>query len=582
MTFIAIGNDGLQDASKPPLATGPDGTIPVYHYTAPDTTGTGGILREAGARTEGISIPPFADTDQGTLTVQLDPSLAVTTLDSLDYLQNYPHQCIEQTVSRFLPNVATYRALQSLGVNDPLLQEQLFSAIDVGVEKLRAGQNSDGGWGWFAGMESNPIVTAYATFGLIEVQGLGYTLDREMIDRAVSFLRTQLIKPTEDTDFWYLNRQAFLFYVLTRSDDGRYAPNPTELDALFQVRLEMNQDAKAYLLMAYATLNGDYSNQINALTGDLVTAARLSATGAHWEEDSRDWWNWASDTRSTAVVLSALIQSIPDSELLPNAVRWLMVARRGDHWATTQETTWSVLALTDWMVATDELNGNYSYSVVLNNDEQTAGNVTSETVRTGQQLSIAVADLLQDEMNRLTIVRSEGDGALYYSAHLKLRLDASKVDAINRGVGITREYFAEGNDTPITEAQMGDVLTVRLTMTLPDSIYFFVLEDPLPAGMEALDTSLLTTSQGVPDPQLRPSHDPYYYWWWWYWDHTEIRDESVNLYADYLPAGTYVYSYQVRATTPGIFQTMPSHGYAFYFPEVFGRSDGELFTIRNE
>lgn len=579
LTFIAIGNDGLQDASKPPLATSPDGTIPVYHYTAPDTTGTGGVLREAGARTEGISIPPFADTDQGTLTVQLDPSLAVTTLDSLDYLRNYPHQCIEQTVSRFLPNVTTYRALKSLGVNDPLLEEQLFTAIDFGAEKLRAGQNSDGGWGWFAGMESNPIVTAYATFGLIEAQEVGYTLDREMIDRAISFLRTQFINPTEDTDFWQLNRQAFYFYVLTRADDGRYAPSSAELDALFRVRLEMNHDAKAYLLMAYNALNGDYSNQINALTGDLVTAARLSATGAHWEENYRDWWNWASDTRSTAVVLSALIQAIPESDLLPNAVRWLMVARRGDHWVTTQETTWSVMALTDWMVVTDELKGNYDYALTLNSVEQTSGNVTPDSVRTGQQLTFAVADLLQDEINRLTIIRADGDGALYYSAHLKLRLDASKVDAINRGVGITREYFIEGQENPVTEAKMGDLLTVRLTMTIPDSIYFFVLEDPLPAGMEALDTSLLTTTQAVPGPQLRPTHNPYYYWWWWYWDHTEIRDESVNLYADYLPAGTYVYSYQVRATTPGIFQTMPSHGYAFYFPEVFGRSDGELFTI---
>jgi alpha-2-macroglobulin len=581
LTFIAIGNDGYQDASKPPLATGVDGTIPVYHYTAPDTTGTGGVLRDAGSRTEGISIPPYADTDQGTLTVQLDPSLAVTTLDSLDYLKNYPHQCIEQTVSRFLPNVITYRALKSLGVNDPLLEEQLFAAIDFGAEKLRAGQNSDGGWGWFAGMESNPIVTAYATFGLIEASDVGYDLEHEMINRAISFLRGQFINPTEDSDIWKLNRQAFYFYVLTRADDGRYAPSPAELEALFRVRLEMNHDAKAYLLMAYASLNGDYSNPINALTGDLVSSARLSATGAHWEENYRDWWNWGSNTRSTAVVLSALLQSVPDSELLPNAVRWLMVARRGDHWVTTQETTWAVMALTDWMTATNELNGNYDYTLVLNSDEQTAGQVTPDSVRTGQQLTFEVAELLQDEINRLTVIRSEGEGALYYTAHLKLRLDANEVEAIDRGVGITREYFMDDQETPVTEAQMGDILTVRLTMTLSDSIYFFVLEDPLPAGMEALDTSLLTTTQAVPGPQLRPTHNPYYYWRWWYWDHTEIRDESVNLYADYLPAGTYVYSYQVRATTPGIFQTMPSHGYAFYFPEVFGRSDGELFTIEN-
>jgi uncharacterized protein YfaS (alpha-2-macroglobulin family) len=119
-------------------------------------------------------------------------------------------------------------------------------------------------------------------------------------------------------------------------------------------------------------------------------------------------------------------------------------------------------------------------------------------------------------------------------------------------------------------------------MTLPQDIYYFVLEDPIPAGTEPVDTSLLTTSQENQGPVLYPTYNPYWYWGWWYWDHTEMRDEQVNLYADFLPRGTYVYSYEVRATVPGEFQTMPSHAYAFYFPEVFGRGAGTLFTITEE
>ncbi|MBZ0308349.1 MAG: hypothetical protein K8I82_19950, partial [Anaerolineae bacterium] len=578
LTFIAIGNDGYQDASKPPLATGENGTIPVYRYTAPDTVGTGGVLREEGSRTEGISIPPIADTDQGTLTIQLDPSLAVTTIDALDYLGNYPHQCIEQTVSRFLPNVATYRALQSLGVEDAELEANLHEVLDFALTKLAAEQNSDGGWGWFVNMESNPMVTSYAVLGLIEARNAGYDINVNMIDTAVAYLRTQLINPTEDTEFWLLNRQAFYYYVFSR--DSRYTPSPAELDALFTVRLEMSQYAKAFLLMAYTASDGDYASQIDSLTSDLITTAFVSATGAHWEEERRDWWNWGSDTRTTAIVLSALIDAQPENDLLPNVVRWLMVARQGDHWETTQETAWAVMGLTDWMVATNELKGNYDYALILNSESQTSGTVTPETVRDGQELVIAVGDLLLDEINRVTVTRGGGEGALYYTAHLQLRLDASEVDAVDRGVSITREYFMEGETNPVTEAAVGDVLTVRLTITIPETIYYFVLEDPLPAGVEAMDTSLLTTTRLIEGPQIRPQHDPYYYWWWWYWDHTEIRDESVNLYADVLPPGTYVYSYQIRASVPGKFQTMPSHGYAFYFPEVFGRSDGELFIVK--
>ena len=78
LTFYAIGQDGAQDAVKPTLATGPNGTIPVYRYTAPDTVGTGGVLRGEGARTEAISLPPRVDTDRGELTIKIEPSLAAT------------------------------------------------------------------------------------------------------------------------------------------------------------------------------------------------------------------------------------------------------------------------------------------------------------------------------------------------------------------------------------------------------------------------------------------------------------------------------------------------------------------------
>ena len=36
---------------------------------------------------------------------------------------------------------------------------------------------------------------------------------------------------------------------------------------------------------------------------------------------------------------------------------------------------------------------------------------------------------------------------------------------------------------------------------------------------------------------------------WWYFTHTELRDEKIVLSADYLPAGTYVYTYTARAST---------------------------------
>jgi uncharacterized protein YfaS (alpha-2-macroglobulin family) len=124
---------------------------------------------------------------------------------------------------------------------------------------------------------------------------------------------------------------------------------------------------------------------------------------------------------------------------------------------------------------------------------------------------------------------------------------------------------------------------VRLTIVAPNDLYYVVLEDPIPAGCEIVDTSLATTSLTESGPSLVRDSDPlspWYYWWWWRWySRSEIRDEKVVLFADTLPAGTYSYRYTVRAVQPGDYRVLPTVAREFYFPEVFGRSDGRAFHV---
>src|SRR5690606_25270098 len=69
LTFFANAGD-LTDASKPPLGRGDARLLPVYRYEAPETVGTGGLLREGGDVTEAISLPSDMQVTQGELTVQ--------------------------------------------------------------------------------------------------------------------------------------------------------------------------------------------------------------------------------------------------------------------------------------------------------------------------------------------------------------------------------------------------------------------------------------------------------------------------------------------------------------------------------
>ena len=68
--------------------------------------------------------------------------------------------------------------------------------------------------------------------------------------------------------------------------------------------------------------------------------------------------------------------------------------------------------------------------------------------------------------------------------------------------------------------------------------------------------------------------------WAWTPSFTDFRNDKVTLFATYLPAGSYEYTFLVRASLPGEFRVLPVHGEMMYFPEVWGRSGGALFTVR--
>jgi hypothetical protein len=200
--------------------------------------------------------------------------------------------------------------------------------------------------------------------------------------------------------------------------------------------------------------------------------------------------------------------------------------------------------------------------------------------------------MLADASNKLTIGRGPGEGRLYYTAHLKVYLPVEEIEPLDRGVIVQRRYVdpecTQGAKCPeIGQAAVGDVVQVRLTIIAPHDLYYVVVEDPLPAGAEAIDTSLDTTSlvaQGL--GLYREADDEmwydFYYWWWRWYSHSEMRDEKVVLFADYLPAGTYEYVYTFRATLPGEYHVIPTTANEFYFPEVFGRADGRLFVIEEQ
>ena len=237
--------------------------------------------------------------------------------------------------------------------------------------------------------ESSTYLTAYALYGMAAAEEAGFAVDANVKARAADFVKGALVAPKNVNEMYAANEQAWLLYVLARAGQGDVA----RTSAWSEARQKRGVYARAYLAMALHELD-EKDRRAQTIMSDLVNNAILTATGAHWEESEHDWWAMNTDTRTTAIVLDALATVDPQNALAPNVVRWLMVARRGDAWSTTQESAWAVIAFTDYMAATGELEADYTWGVALNYEGLGSGVANADTVRTTTRLTVDVAKLL--------------------------------------------------------------------------------------------------------------------------------------------------------------------------------------------
>lgn len=557
-------------------------TLPVQY---PEITETLTSAEPVGARLVKTlqwneSLP--APTPLDTLQIELTPSLAAASREGLKYLEAFEWECSEQTTSKFLPNIVTYRALERLKLERPELYAALQTNVSREIQRLYVLQNPDGGWGWWQNQSSRPVLTAYALYALHQARKAGLAVDTNVMQRAENFLNTFLNAKYPEQTYNIHNERAFTLFVL--SEMGRDVQSRAL--NLFEQRAQLDLYAQAFLMLALAPQN---PARAKILADELAAAARVNDAYVTWSETKNDDWSMNTNTRTHAIVVMAMARVAPDHPLLPRAVKWLMQARqwrgRFAHWETTQETAWAVMALTEWMVTTRELEGNYAYQVTFNNKVVGSGSVNAANVDQTRILRVAVQDTLQNLGNEIVVTRDATQGALYYSASLRRYADAETIPAVSRGIVVQRAYYAvdpltlNSTNRAIDAAALGEYVQVKLTISTLSGVRYFAVEDMLPAGFEAVDTTLKTSSDAASDSGLRSAESTGYDPYWWYWGHSEVRDDRVALFAEWLSRGTYEYTYLMRASVAGTFHALPARAYAMYEPTKLGQSAGSLFTI---
>ena len=562
------------------------GSLPIVHYTAPQTFVSAGVLANAASQLELISLPRTFIPTGGRLDVELSPSLAAAILDGLEAIPVPTHRANNEAIlSYLLPNLETYRSLQEAGLDDLALQARLEASLDESVRRLLGRQNDDSGWGWWLEGESDPYISTYILFGLWRARELGVYVDETVFVSAREYLTAA--RPyigDESLETWQMDRLVFIEYVMQMTGGA----DTLVIAQLHGWRDQISPWAQALLALTLEDRNaGD--DRVRDLLSNLESTAIRSASGAYWESATSAWRNPGTPNYTTATIVYALAQHNPDSPILSEAVRYL-VSHRDVHglWGSTYESAWTLLALTETMKATGELNANFSFSAELNGELLAMGEASGTQTLTSVLSSTSLDSLQLALPNALTFSREDGDGQLYYRAALLIDRPAETAPPLNQGLSISREYMEADCDEicePVQSAQVagGNKLEVRLTLSVPHDAYYIMVEDFIPAGTEILNQQLKTSQLGEQDTGTfaYAVDNPFARGWgWWLFANPQIHDDSILWAADYLPAGTYVLTYTIIPTQAGAYRVLPAHAWQAYFPEVQGTSAGEVFEIR--
>ncbi len=557
--------------------------LEVQPFSVPDRFVLSGSTESVAA--EVFEVPYKAVPDSSTVTVRLAPSLAFGVLEGVESLIGYPYGCVEQTMGKVLPNAVVGRLAQHVELNAPEITNDLPEYMEAGLQKLYGFQNGDGSWGWWYS-EGNLYTTSYVLHGLVLVEEAGYEVAPEVLTRGMTWLAANLGQtsggggerpPGPDQQTHDLRLQAYAAYVLSL---GGSTPDTETLDRLYDGMTKLDAFALATLAV---TLDRAGDGRAELALSALLARAERTATSAWWPAerpgDRWDWYYWysmASAEKSTAMALEALAQLDPSHEMAPMAARWLLEHRWGTGWRTTQATAFAVLALTDHLLTSGDLEADYAWTVALDGRPIAQGQVDSSNVTSPIDPVVIPGSQLTPGTHSLEI-RKQGSGTIYYTAVGDLALfyeGFTASEAEGMGLSLRREYMPISGRSDADGWHAGDLINVRLTVETRDELHYLIVEDMLPAGLEGLNQNLETETTRIPGE--RP-------WWrWWGYERQEIRDEAVSFFRSYLPPGTHTFEYAARAVTPGSFGARPAEAYAMYRPDIWARSATDRVEVDPE
>lgn len=544
-------------------------------------------------------------TDAGSLDVRLASTALVGVESVVDQLTEYPHGCTEQLSSRLLPLVESKELAAFFGIQ---MRGNPSRLADVAIAQILERQHYDGGFGyWPSSPNSDPWLSIYATFVLGRARAAGQHVPDMALQQGLSYVRQSLRRG--DQVSW--SERAFALDVLAslgsgaRSEirkKGQAAPEQSNAEGLAgDLHAMMPPPASAPLfaraLLAHAVAAAKLRPEDQAqLAADLEKHVQITPTGAMVAEPrsqaDRQLWRTLldSDRRTAAMVLRALVAIDPVHPLAPKLAKGLLASRRQGQYDSTQEAAWVLLALDDYRKAYEKAEPAFDARLFL------GGSLAHEAgfrggVARAQSVSLGLDKLGAGDANAPLAFQVVGSGTLFYEARLRYARKQNPTTSLSRGFSVQRYLRAvepaalasAARSLPArseTSVAAGSLVLIDVLVVNDQPAYQVLLDDPLPAGLEAVQAELATTSSSLGRALDHTEADEDDDGGRWLGYERKNDDDRVLTYIEDLPAGLHHYRYLARATTRGQFVVPPTRVECMYEPEIFGRSAGSSFTVR--
>jgi uncharacterized protein YfaS (alpha-2-macroglobulin family) len=282
-----------------------------------------------------------------------------------------------------------------------------------------------------------------------------------------------------------------------------------------------NPTSRKWIYSAEHTDPAIISRSLDAILGHASQSGGKFQFNEPW--DDRYKYLLATPLHSNYAVLSGLIdaelspQAKPSINDIPFKLARAVTQTRGnrDHWENTQENVFCLNPLIEYAERYETVDP--AIKIAVSFDDSALGKTSFEK---RSAAGVGIFRLLEKsdigKTARLTI-RKEGPGRLYYAARLAYDLIENNRERINSGIEIRREYAQEKDGkfvrlTSEMETRRGDLVRVDLFVSVPTARHFVVINDPVPGGLEIVNSDFATTSRIDADKgEFIPSEDSWFF-----------------------------------------------------------------------